>query len=243
MPEPGEVPGRRIPARHEDHRGRAFRSGHARYPDEWCGRFSMTDDDGAIESGHPPDPDPAWAARPSSPRPPRPACRRHPARRLRVNPRPPLPSFGVAHPATPGPASPPAHSPASPPSHDPLSVPLTGATAAGPAVPAPASSAGPAARPPPIRPPPLHPTAPLPRWTSTRSPARCTNGSATSGPPPGYRPGHAACGAGDHASRQGTRTVRPVAKIAQEKAATSNYVQRAPYEVPERLAQSGGRGR
>jgi hypothetical protein len=28
-------------------------------------------------------------------------------------------------------------------------------------------------------------------------------------------------------------------KIAQEKAATSNYVQRAPYEVPERLAQSG----
>jgi hypothetical protein len=28
-------------------------------------------------------------------------------------------------------------------------------------------------------------------------------------------------------------------KIAQEKAATSNYVQRAPYEVPERMAQSG----
>jgi hypothetical protein len=28
-------------------------------------------------------------------------------------------------------------------------------------------------------------------------------------------------------------------KIAQEKAATGNYVQRAPYEVPERLAQSG----
>ncbi len=28
-------------------------------------------------------------------------------------------------------------------------------------------------------------------------------------------------------------------KIAQEKAATINYVQRAPYEVPERLAQSG----
>jgi hypothetical protein len=28
-------------------------------------------------------------------------------------------------------------------------------------------------------------------------------------------------------------------KIAQEKAATSNFVQRAPYEVPERLAQSG----
>jgi hypothetical protein len=28
-------------------------------------------------------------------------------------------------------------------------------------------------------------------------------------------------------------------KIAQEKAATANYVQRAPYEVPERLAQSG----
>jgi hypothetical protein len=28
-------------------------------------------------------------------------------------------------------------------------------------------------------------------------------------------------------------------KIAQDKAATGNYVQRAPYEVPERLAQSG----
>lgn len=28
-------------------------------------------------------------------------------------------------------------------------------------------------------------------------------------------------------------------KIAQERAATGNYVQRAPYEVPERLAQSG----
>jgi len=28
-------------------------------------------------------------------------------------------------------------------------------------------------------------------------------------------------------------------KIAQEKAATANYVDRAPYEVPERLAQSG----
>ncbi len=28
-------------------------------------------------------------------------------------------------------------------------------------------------------------------------------------------------------------------KIAQEKAATANYVERAPYEVPERLAQSG----
>jgi hypothetical protein len=28
-------------------------------------------------------------------------------------------------------------------------------------------------------------------------------------------------------------------KIAQEKAATGNYVQRAPYEVPERMAQSG----
>jgi hypothetical protein len=28
-------------------------------------------------------------------------------------------------------------------------------------------------------------------------------------------------------------------KIAKEKAATANYVERAPYEVPERLAQSG----
>jgi hypothetical protein len=28
-------------------------------------------------------------------------------------------------------------------------------------------------------------------------------------------------------------------RIAQEKAATANYVDRAPYEVPERLAQSG----
>jgi hypothetical protein len=28
-------------------------------------------------------------------------------------------------------------------------------------------------------------------------------------------------------------------KIAQEKAATENYVDRAPYEIPERLAQSG----
>jgi hypothetical protein len=75
----------------------------------------MTDDDGAIESGHPPDPGSGLGSAPEQ------------------------------SPATPpGPASAPAHSPAS---HDPLSVPLTEASAAGPAVPAPTSSAGPATRP------------------------------------------------------------------------------------------------
>ena len=174
-------------------------------------------------------PEQSPATPPGPPAPPGPQASRHP-----------LPSFGVAHPATPGPASAPAHSPASPPSHDPLSVPLTGATAAGPAVPAPASSAGPAAQP-------------------TPSPA-------TTAPPDGTTPpldidqiasqvyerigdkmDHRPDAAQDTPPAEQAIMLRDKApelydlwlKIAQEKAATSNYVQRAPYEVPERLAQSG----
>ena len=113
----------------------------------------MTDDDGTIESGHPPDPGsgPGGAPEQSPATPPGPSAPPGPpaprGQRASRHPHLPLPSFGVAHPAAPGPARAPAPSPASPPAHDPLSASLTGATEAGPAMPAPASSPGPAASP------------------------------------------------------------------------------------------------
>jgi hypothetical protein len=60
-------------------------------------------------------------------------------------------------------------------------------------------------------------------------------------------PGHAEAGPGEVPSAEHAIALREQApelydlwlRIAQEKAATENYVDRAPYEVPERLAQSG----
>lgn len=197
----------------------------------------MTDDDGTIESGQPPDPGP-------------------------------LSSFGVAHPAAADPASAPAHSPATPPghspatppahspatppahrsaappvgnqgarpAHDPQSASLTGATGAGPAEPTAASSAGRAA----------HPAGTAPPDGTT--PPLDIDQIATQvyeriGDKMDHRPDTAL----DTPPAEQAIMLRDKApelydlwlKIAQEKAATSNYVQRAPYEVPERLAQSG----
>ncbi len=189
----------------------------------------MTDDDGTIESGQSPDPGP-------------------------------LPSFGVAHPAAADPAStparspatpparspaaPPAHSPATPPvrnpaappAHDPQSASLTGATGAGPAVPTAASSAGPAA----------HPAGTAPP-DGTTPPLDIDQITSQVYERIGDKMDHRPDTAQDTPPAEQAIMLRDKApelydlwlKIAQEKAATSNYVQRAPYEVPERLAQSG----
>jgi hypothetical protein len=143
----------------------------------------------------------------------------------------------VAHPAAPGPAGAPAHSPAS---HDPLSVPLTEATAAGPAVPAPASSAGPATRPS------AYPATTAPP-DGTAPPLDIDQIASQVYERIGDRLDHRPDPAQDTPPAEQAIMLRDKApelydlwlKIAQEKAATSNYVQRAPYEVPERLAQSG----
>ncbi len=181
----------------------------------------MTDDDGTIESGQPPDPGE-------------------------------LPSFGVAHPAATDPGSAPAHSPATPPghspaapparnpatlpAHDPQSASLTGATGAGPAVPAAASPEGPAA----------HPAGTAPP-DGTTPPLDIDQIASQVYERIGDKMDHHPDTAQDTPPAEQAIMLRDKApelydlwlKIAQEKAATSNYVQRAPYEVPERLAQSG----
>jgi hypothetical protein len=169
----------------------------------------VTDDDGTIESGYPPDPGP-------------------------------LPSFGVAHPAAAGPASPPARSPAAPPAsppvHDPQSASLTGSAGASPAVPAPASSASPDA----------HPAGTAPP-DGTTPPLDIDQIASQVYERIGDKMDHRPDTAQDTPPAEQAIMLRDKApelydlwlKIAQEKAATSNYVQRAPYEVPERLAQSG----
>ena len=178
----------------------------------------MTDDDGTVESGQPPDPGP-------------------------------LPSFGVAHPAAagppaptqaaqpmPSPAAPPARNPATPPVLDPQSASLTGAASAGPAAPAPASSAGPAADPAGTVPP-----------DGTTPPLDIDQIASQVYERIGDKMDHRPDTAQDTPPAEQAIMLRDKApelydlwlKIAQEKAATSNYVQRAPYEVPERLAQSG----
>jgi len=205
----------------------------------------MTDDDGAIESGQPPDPGPGLGSAPDQspatpPGPPAPPGPPEPRGPRASRHRSPLPSFGVAHPAASGPASAPAHSPASPPGHDPLSAPLTGATAAGPAVPAPASSAAPAASPPP------HPATTVPS-DGTTPPLDIDEIASQVYERIGDKMDHRPDTAQDTPPAEQAIMLRDKApelydlwlKIAQEKAATSNYVQRAPYEVPERLAQSG----
>ena len=192
---------------------------------EWRGRFRVTDDDGTIESGQPPDPGE-------------------------------LPSFGVAHPAATDPGSAPAHSPAPPtrsppasspaaqparnpatlPAHDPQSASLTGVTGAGPAVPAAASPEGPAA----------HPAGTAPP-DGTTPPLDIDQIASQVYERIGDKMDHHPDTAQDTPPAEQAIMLRDKApelydlwlKIAQEKAATSNYVQRAPYEVPERLAQSG----
>jgi hypothetical protein len=160
----------------------------------------MTDDDGAIESGHSPDPGSGLGSAPEQ------------------------------SPATPpGPAS-----------HDQLAVPLTEATAAGPAVPAPASSAGPATRPS------AHPATTAPP-DGTAPPLDIDQIASQVYERIGDKLDHRPDPAQDTPPAERAIMLRDKApelydlwlKIAQEKAATSNYVQRAPYEVPERLAQSG----
>jgi hypothetical protein len=193
----------------------------------------VTDDDGTVDSGQPPDPGP-------------------------------LPSFGVAHPAAAGPASalaagpapPPAHSPAAPPAPsqaaqpvhspaapparnpatppvlDPQSPSLTGAASAGPAVPAPASSAGPASTAPPDGTTPPLDIDQIASQVYERIGDKMDQRPDTAQDTP---PAEQAIMLRDKAPELYDLWL----KIAQEKAATSNYIQRAPYEVPERLAQSG----
>jgi hypothetical protein len=224
----------------------------------------VTDDDGSVESGQPPDPgsglgsapgqSPATPPGPATP-PPRPGPAGPPApqgRRASRHPRPPLPSFGVAHPATPGPASAPARSPAVSPAEPPTPVaspagpatppvhdPLTGTAAGGPGgptVPAPAPPASPAARPGVTAPPDgTTPSLDIDQIASQvyeRIGDKMDHRPDTDQDTP---PAEQAIMLRDKAPELYDLWL----KIAQEKAATSNYVQRAPYEVPERLAQSG----
>ena len=201
---------------------------------------------------------PAWAARPSRRRAtPRPRGPRH----LRI----PLPGFGVAHPATapspgrapilarpapPGPASRPAQpgrpacrgradAPASraATSHDPQSASLTGASSGRP-------GACPLRHRPQARPPSPAATAPP---DGTTPPLDIDQIASQVYERIGDKMDHRPDTAQDTPPAEQAIMLRDKApelydlwlKIAQEKAATSNYVQRAPYEVPERLAQSG----
>jgi hypothetical protein len=140
----------------------------------------VTDDDGTIESGQPPEGS--------------------------------LPSFGVAHPAAGDPAAPAAASSAA------------------------ASSAGPATRPAGTAPP-----------DGTTPPLDIDQITSQVYERIGDKMDHRPDTAQDTPPAEQAIMLRDKApelydlwlKIAQEKAATSNYVQRAPYEVPERLAQSG----
>jgi hypothetical protein len=131
----------------------------------------------------------------------------------------PLPSFGVAHPAAAGPASAPAPGPAAPP-------------APGPAVPVAASSAGPASTAPPDGTTPPLDIDQIASQVYERIGDKMDQRPDTAQDTP---PAEQAIMLRDKAPELYDLWL----KIAQEKAATSNYIQRAPYEVPERLAQSG----
>ncbi len=218
----------------------------------------MTDDDGTIESGHPPDPGPGLGSAPEPPPPgtPEPKGPRAPRR-----PRIPLPGFGVAHPGTapnpgqaepdqaagtgpvrppdaaaapPGPGAGPASPPQGPLTHPPAGTAAAGAVPAGTGAPAPATSAGRAAG----------PTAPP---DGTTPPLDIDQIASQVYERIGDKMDHRPDTAQDTPPAEQAIMLRDKApelydlwlKIAQEKAATSNYVQRAPYEVPERLAQSG----
>jgi hypothetical protein len=205
----------------------------------------VTDDDGTVESGQPPDQGalPSFgvahpaAAGPGSP--PADSSATLPDH----SPATP-PAHGPVAPPARSPATPPGHSPATPPdqspvappAHDPQSASLTGATGAGPAVPAPASSAGPAS----------HPAGTAPP-DGTTPPLDIDQIASQVYERIGDKMDHRPDNAQDTPPAEQAIMLRDKApelydlwlKIAQEKAATSNYVQRAPYEVPERLAQSG----
>jgi hypothetical protein len=225
----------------------------------------VTDDDGTIESGRPPDPGPGLGSTPEQPPPGTPGSR------APRTPRAPLPGFGVAHPGT---------APNTSGAGDPGEAADPGrATGSGLAEP----PDTPAAPPSPARPAPPDPVPPSPGPASPPQASLTHPPDGTAAAPPAPSAGRAA-GPGatappdatappldidqiasqvyerigdkmDH--RPDTDQDTPPAeqaimlrdkapelydlwlKIAQEKAATSNYVQRAPYEVPERLAQSG----
>jgi hypothetical protein len=189
----------------------------------------VTDDDSTIESGQPPDPGPLSSFGVAHP------AAADPASAPAHSPATP-PGHSPATPPAPSPAAPPARNPATPPAHDPQSASLTGATGAGPAVPAPASSAGPAA----------HPAGTAPP-DGTTPPLDIDQIASQVYERIGDKMDHHPDTAQDTPPAEQAIMLRDKApelydlwlKIAQEKAATSNYVQRAPYEVPERLAQSG----
>jgi hypothetical protein len=227
----------------------------------------VTDDDGTVESGRPPDPGPGPGSAPgpgSEPGPP-PGTQGPKGPRVPRHPRIPLPGFGVAHPGTapnpgratdpdqagdPGPVRPPdaaaappgppgpGTGPASPPdaplTHQPAGTPAAGP--AGPAAPAPATSAGRSAGPGTTAPP-----------DGTTPPLDIDQIASQVYERIGDKMDHRPDTAQDTPPAEQAIMLRDKApelydlwlKIAQEKAATSNYVQRAPYEVPERLAQSG----
>lgn len=230
----------------------------------------MTDDDGAIESGHPPDPRPGLGSTPEQPPPgtPGPRARRNP----RI-PRIPLPGFGVAHP---GPAPNPSGAADPDRAAGPdrttgpgLAEPPDAAAAppgpARPARPDPASSRGPASAPqaslthPPDGTAAADPAAPAPSAGRAAGPGAAAPPDVTTPPLDidqiasqvyeriGDKMDHRPDTAQDTPPAEQAIMLRDKApelydlwlKIAQEKAATINYVQRAPYEVPERLAQSG----
>jgi hypothetical protein len=213
----------------------------------------VTDDDGTVESGHPPDPGPGLGSVPDQSPPIPPGSATPPVGPGQAGPpapqgqrasrhlHPPQPSFGVAHPAAPGPASAPAHSPAASPAGPatpPVPDPLSGHAAGGPTVPvpAPAPPASPAARPGTTAPP-----------DGTTAPLDIDQIASQVYERIGDKMDHRPDTAQDTPPAEQAIMLRDKApelydlwlKIAQEKAATSNYVQRAPYEVPERLAQSG----
>jgi len=191
----------------------------------------VTGDDGTIESGHPSDGGPGPGLAPEQPLPAR-------------APRLPLPGFGVAHPGT---------------APNPGQATEAGVTAGHGAVLPPDTAAAPSG--------PARPAAPGPAAAMPGAPAPAPPpGPGTTAPPDGTTPpldidqiasqvyerigdkmDHRPDTAQDTPPAEQAIMLRDKApelydlwlKIAQEKAATSNYVQRAPYEVPERLAQSG----
>jgi hypothetical protein len=200
----------------------------------------VTDDDASAESGHPSDPGAGLGSTPD----PGPGLGRTPGpppgtrgARSQRHPRFTLPGFGVAHPGTPGPAV--------APGEPQPAVPLVPAAAVGTAPPGPEVPAPPAAA--------------VPAAGRTAGPGATAPPDGTAPPLDidqiasqvyeriGDKMDHRPDTAQDTPPAEQAIMLRDKApelydlwlKIAQEKAATSNYVQRAPYEVPERLAQSG----
>ncbi len=191
----------------------------------------MTDDDGTVESGQPPDPGPLPSFGVAHPAVAGPASAPGPAAAPARSPAVPPAPIQAAHPVH-SPAAPTARNPATPPVLDPQSASLTGAASAGPAVPVPASSAGPASTAPPDGTTPPLDIDQIASQVYERIGDKMDQRPDTAQDTP---PAEQAIMLRDKAPELYDLWL----KIAQEKAATSNYIQRAPYEVPERLAQSG----